>query len=196
MQTKFSYNKTTIQAFQRQLSIRRKALPVLLRKETALRQALKSLKAEVKETRQRSQSLHQSLAEWSGVWAQFYPWVRIEETRLRPENVAGTRVWSFEEVIFTPAEYPLRYGAPSLPAAIEALKAYLEARERLRIMEEKQRALEAARKKTTQKVNLYEKVQIPAYEEAIRKIKRFLEDKENIATAAKKIAKKRSLAVS
>jgi V/A-type H+-transporting ATPase subunit D len=38
-------------------------------------------------------------------------------------------------------------------------------------------------------------VQIPAYEEAIRKIKRFLEDKENIATAAKKIAKKRSQAV-
>ena len=34
--------------------------------------------------------------------------------------------------------------------------------------------LEKARKKTTQKVNLFEKVQIPGYEDAIRKIKRFM----------------------
>lgn len=48
-----------------------------------------------------------------------------------------------------------------------------------------------ARKRTTQKVNLYEKVQIPAYEDAIRKIKRFLEDEENLAKSAQKIVKNR-----
>ena len=52
--------------------------------------------------------------------------------------------------------------------------------------------LHAARKKTTQKVNLYEKVQIPAFEEGIRKIKRFLEDKENITKAGQKIVKKKN----
>ena len=36
--------------------------------------------------------------------------------------------------------------------------------------------LDFTRKKTTQKVNLYEKVQIPGFHDAIRKIKRFLED--------------------
>ena len=51
--------------------------------------------------------------------------------------------------------------------------------------------LEIARRKTTQKVNLYEKVQIPEYESAIRKIKRFLEDEENLSKAAQKIIKKR-----
>jgi V/A-type H+-transporting ATPase subunit D len=51
--------------------------------------------------------------------------------------------------------------------------------------------LEFARKKTTQKVNLYEKVQIPEYNEAIRKIKRFLEDEENLTKAAQKIVKNR-----
>jgi V/A-type H+-transporting ATPase subunit D len=35
-------------------------------------------------------------------------------------------------------------------------------------------------------------LQIPAYDNAIRQIKRFLEDKENIATAAKKIAKNKT----
>lgn len=51
--------------------------------------------------------------------------------------------------------------------------------------------LDYARKKTTQKVNLYEKVQIPGYEDAIRKIKRALEDEENLSKSAQKIVKQR-----
>jgi V/A-type H+-transporting ATPase subunit D len=51
--------------------------------------------------------------------------------------------------------------------------------------------LEHARRKTTQKVNLYEKVQIPEYRESIRKVKRFLEDEQNLATAAQKMLKAR-----
>ena len=51
--------------------------------------------------------------------------------------------------------------------------------------------LDRARKKTTQKVNLYEKVQIPGYEDAVLKIKRFLEDEENLSKSAQKIVKKR-----
>ena len=51
--------------------------------------------------------------------------------------------------------------------------------------------LNYARKKTTQKVNLYEKVQIPAFEEAMRRIKSFLEDEENLLKSAQKIIKSR-----
>ena len=56
---------------------------------------------------------------------------------------------------------------------------------------EKSRILDFQRKKTTQKVNLYEKVQIPGYQEAIRKIKRYMEDEENLTKAASKIVKNR-----
>ena len=55
----------------------------------------------------------------------------------------------------------------------------------------KSRILDFQRKKTTQKVNLYEKVQIPGYQEAIRKIKRFMEDEENLSKASQKIVKTR-----
>jgi V/A-type H+-transporting ATPase subunit D len=54
--------------------------------------------------------------------------------------------------------------------------------------------LDYARRKTTQKVNLYEKVQIPGYEDAIRKIKRFMEDEENLSKSAQKIVKTRQQA--
>ena len=59
---------------------------------------------------------------------------------------------------------------------------------------EKSRILDHNRKKTTQKVNLYEKVQIPGYQEAIRKIKRYMEDEENLSKAASKIVKERHAA--
>ena len=51
---------------------------------------------------------------------------------------------------------------------------------RAEVLLQKMQLLEFARKKTTQKVNLFEKVQIPGYEDAIRKIKRFLEDEDNL----------------
>lgn len=47
--------------------------------------------------------------------------------------------------------------------------------------------LDHARRKTTQKVNLFEKVQIPGYQDAIRKIKRYLEDEESLSKASQKI---------
>jgi V/A-type H+-transporting ATPase subunit D len=59
------------------------------------------------------------------------------------------------------------------------------------VFERKMELLDFARKKTTQKVNLYEKVQIPGFQDAIRKIKRFLEDEENLSKASQKIVKNR-----
>ena len=47
--------------------------------------------------------------------------------------------------------------------------------------------LERARRRTTQKLNLFEKVQIPGYKDAIRKIKRFMEDEESLSKSSQKI---------
>ena len=55
----------------------------------------------------------------------------------------------------------------------------------------KMELLDFTRKKTTQKVNLYEKVQIPGFHDAILKIKRFLEDQDNLSKSAQKIVKTR-----
>ena len=56
-------------------------------------------------------------------------------------------------------------------------------------MRRKVELLDYARKKTTQKVNLFEKVQIPGFQDAIRKIKRFMEDEENLSKSSQKIVK-------
>ena len=71
----------------------------------------------------------------------------------------------------------------------EQLKAIADVGIRQEFVRRKVDLLEYARKKTTQKVNLFEKVQIPGYQDAIRKIKRFMEDEENLSKSSQKIVK-------
>ena len=65
---------------------------------------------------------------------------------------------------------------------------------RIEMTEARLNALAYARKKTTQKVNLYEKVQIPEYRMAIIKIKRYMEDEDNLSKSSQKIVKERNRA--
>lgn len=78
-----------------------------------------------------------------------------------------------------------------IPAGIEILKELTAKAIEREVLHRKSELLYQARKKTTQKVNLYEKVQIPGYQDAIRKIKRFLEDEENLSKSSQKIVKNR-----
>ncbi len=193
MLEKFAYNKSTIQDFQRQLKVRRAALPVLLRKETALRKVIAELKIEISAKKEDFEALEKRLNNFESIWNEFPPIVKVKGLEFKPENIAGTKVNSLQIVIFEKLDLKLLYEPAWLPAATEALMEYTKAYLFLQNLEKKLETLELARKKTTQKVNLYEKLQIPAYDEAIRRIKRFLEDKENIATAAKKIAKNKNI---
>ncbi|MTT48347.1 V-type ATP synthase subunit D, partial [Proteus mirabilis] len=72
---------------------------------------------------------------------------------------------------------------------IDILKRMAQLGIEFEVYNRKMELLDHARRKTTQKVNLYEKVQIPGYEDAIRKIKRFMEDEENLSKSAQKIVK-------
>jgi V/A-type H+-transporting ATPase subunit D len=84
------------------------------------------------------------------------------------------------------------FAAPAWIAdGLMLLKSFSELQIRYTLAQKKITILEYARKKTTQKVNLYEKVQIPAYQESILKIKRFLEDEDNLAKSSQKILKAR-----
>ena len=69
------------------------------------------------------------------------------------------------------------------------MKAIADVGIRQEFVRRKVELLEYARKKTTQKVNLFEKVQIPGFQEAVRKIKRFMEDEENLSKSSQKILK-------
>ncbi len=93
------------------------------------------------------------------------------------------------EVIFEQKPYDL-FSSPAWYAdGIDILRRMAQLGIEYEVYERKMELLDYARRKTTQKVNLYEKVQIPGYEDAIRKIKRFMEDEENLSKSAQKIVK-------
>ncbi len=96
-----------------------------------------------------------------------------------------------KEVIFTVHDFDLFSSPFWIVEGLQILKELTTLGIEREFYLQKMRLLDHARKKTTQKVNLYEKVQIPDYESAIRKIKRFLEDEENLSKSAQKIVKKR-----
>lgn len=193
MSLALTYTKSAIQDYRKNLKVRQKALPVLLRKETALRQVIANLKPLIEEKEKQFQKEQKRLERFESVWNDMPSLVEVEKIELEQENIAGTRVKELKSIHFKSLSINPLFEPAWLPAAIEALQKFIELKLHLRYLRVKLDELEQSRKKTTQKVNLYEKVQIPEFEDAILKVKRFLEDKENIATAAKKIAKNRQI---
>lgn len=191
MALKFNYNKTTIQTFRRQLAIRERALPILKNKETALRREIKVLKKELISLQEERSHMDKQIRSYGNLWTEMPNILFLEDIGLHQKRVIGVQVPEIKSISFKVADISWWRLPAWVPLGIDILKKIIRMDIQMDIYREQVEKLEEARKKTTQKVNLYEKVQIPAYEEAIIKIKRFLEDKENISKAAQKIVKKK-----
>ena len=109
-------------------------------------------------------------------------------------EVAGILVPEFKDVIWDTREFS-KFNKPVwVTSGIRLLKELAMDVARMDVLTKDIEILDRARRKTTQKVNLYEKVQIPEFSDAILKIKRYLEDVENLEKAAQKITKQRLMA--
>lgn len=187
MALKFQYNKTALQQLRRQLDMRLRALPTLKSKETALRVAVKKAAEKVEESTRALEKASGHAAHYDAFWLEFPPVLRVEKVHTYQVNVLGARLTEVERVEFSGENLGL-FGQPAwYPAAYQLLKTLIELEVSLKAKRQQLVILQQMRKKTTQKVNLYEKVQIPAFEAAIRKIKGYMEDKENIAKASQKM---------
>ncbi|NMA75421.1 MAG: V-type ATP synthase subunit D, partial [Bacteroidales bacterium] len=119
--------------------------------------------------------------------------IKVEDVHLSIKKIAGVRVPILEEVDFKIQPYS-HFNKPSWYLdGIFLLQELAHTAINKEFIDLKLNLLEKARKKTTQKVNLFEKVQIPGYEEAILKIKRYLEDEENLSKSSQKILKARKV---
>ena len=192
MSVKFQYNKISQQRLKKQLEIRLRALPTLQSKEAALRVEVKKAKDRMNEL---EQQLNEQMKEYDNMvrlWSEFdKQLVTVKEVKLSSKKIAGTKTPVLDEVVFDIRDFSL-YNKPSwFLKGVELIKSLSKIGIEMEVFRKKMAILDYARKKTTQKVNLYEKVQIPQYQDAINKIKRFLEDQENLSKSAQKIVKKR-----
>ena len=199
MAVKFQYNKTSLTELGKQLKVRQRALPTLQNKESALRLEVRKAK---EESSRLLEDLEKALKDYdylAALWNEFEPGlIAITDVDLYTKKVAGVKTPALGEIHYEirPIHYEIRpFNAFVKPAWYPDGVRILQELSRLGIESEvyleKARILDYNRKKTTQKVNLYEKVQIPGYQEAIRKIKRYMEDEENLSKASSKIVKNR-----
>lgn len=189
---KFQFNKTALGELGKQLMMRQKALPTIKSKESALRSEVKKARdraAELKAQLERTMAEYDYMVQ---LWGEFDPTlIRVRDVRFGTQKIAGVEIPVLEDIRYEEKPYNL-FSAPLWIAdGMRILKELARLGVESEFYERKMELLERARKKTTQKVNLYEKVQIPGYQEAIRKIKRFLEDEENLSKSSQKIVKSR-----
>lgn len=192
MAIKFQYNKTALNELDKKLKARTKALPTIKSKESALRVEVKKAKADAERMDQELDAKMQAMDGFTRLFTEFEPGlIRVEDVELEMYKIAGVRIPRLKDIVFKEKDYPL-FDAPLWYAdGLSLLKDLVRIGIESEIYTYKMNLLDTARKQTTQKVNLYEKVQIPGYNEAIRKIKRFLEDEDNLAKSAQKIVKRR-----
>jgi len=195
MAVKFQYNKVSMQALQKELKIREAALPTLKSKEAYLRITIKREKFRLGDLKKNLDALRAGIGESECLFAEF-PLNSISVTSVEygEDNIAGISIPVLGEIGFE-GNIPSAILAPSWQAwGAGTAKGLIRALSEIDVAEKRVNLLEYARKKTTQKVNLYEKVQIPEFSEAVLKIKRYLEDVENLEKASQKITKAKQVA--
>ena len=192
MAIKFQYNKTSLGELGKQLKMRQKALPTIKSKESALRSEVKRAKMSAQEYRG---LFDRAVAEYEymvALWGEFdCTLLRIADIDLTTQKIAGVRIPVLGGIDFEEKPYDVFSSPLWFADGVAILKRLAELGIQHEVYNRRVELLDYARRKTTQKVNLYEKVQIPGYEDAIRKIKRFMEDEENLSKSAQKIVKTR-----
>ena len=174
MAIKFQYNKTSLQQLEKQLKMRERSLPTIKSKESALRIEVKRTKDEVNKLELQLEREIQSYENMVALWNEFNPeLISVKDVTLSTKKIAGVIVPLLDEIKFEIGHYSL-FNAPAwYTDGIELLKKLART------------GIEA--EFSGMKLELLEKVQIPGYKDAIRKVKRFMEDEESLSKSSQKI---------
>jgi V/A-type H+-transporting ATPase subunit D len=192
MAVKFQYNKTSLQDLNKQLKVRVRALPTIKNKESALRAEVKKAKDEADGFEQKLQKQIETYEYMRRLWVEFNPeLIAIKDVHIKVKKIAGVKIPILDRIDFEVKPFSLFNNPGWIQDGITILEVLATTAIEREFLHRKMVLLDFARKKTTQKVNLYEKIQIPGFEEAILKIKRFMEDEENLSKSSQKIVKTR-----
>ena len=190
MAIKFQYNKTSLQQIEKNLKMRQRTLPIIKSKETALRLEVKKCKEEADELEKKLQSQIGGYESMYALWGEFdTSLVSLKDVELDVKKIAGVRIPILKNIELDVKPFGLFSSPKWYFDGITLLQGLAKTAVEREFVMAKLHLLDHARKKTTQKVNLFEKVQIPGFQEAVRKIKRFMEDEENLSKSSQKILK-------
>ncbi len=118
--------------------------------------------------------------------------VSVREVKVGVDNVVGVKVPKLDAVDFEVATYSLLAKPSWVDVLVEKLKEAIELRIEVGIAEQRVAALKHAVRRTTQRVNLFDRMLIPEAKANIKRIQIFLGDLERDAVVRSKLAKGKS----
>ena len=151
---------------------------------------MKKCKEEADQLEAKLQSQIAGYESMYALWGEFdASLVSLKDVVLDVKKIAGVRVPILQNIQLAVEPFGIFSSPKWYFDGIRLLQGLAKTAVEREFVLAKLQLLDHARKKTTQKVNLFEKVQIPGFQEAVRKIKRFMEDEENLSKSSQKILK-------
>lgn len=190
--------KTELRSQQLKLDRLRKYLPTLQLKKAMLQVEVNQAQIEIEALVSDFALSQEKVERYSSLLTErsapdLFSAVTVRQVERTHENVAGVDIPNFERVIFEPPVYSLFDTPVWFESAILGIKELIVVREKIKVAEEKKRALEKELREVSIRVNLFEKILIPRAQENIKKIKIFLGDQQLAAVSQAKVAKKKIL---
>lgn len=192
---KVKLTKTELKAQTDALKRFQRFLPMLQLKKQQLQGEIAGISAKADETRAAERAVRADLDRWVGLFATdptlLAGLVKVKDVRTGSANIAGVAIPTFES-IETDVKPVDPWATPAwVDGAVDVTTKILSLQCERAIYEEQRRLIAAELQQTSQRVNLFEKVRIPACKEAIRVIKIALGDEQTAAVTRGKIAKGR-----
>ncbi len=192
---KIKLTKTELKAQTDALKRFQRFLPMLQLKKQQLQGEIAGIAAKAEEVSAKERAVRDELGRWVGLLAtdegQLEGLVKVKSVKTGTANIAGVQIPTFDSVETEVKDIDLWATPAWIDDAVEAAGRILSLQCERAVFEEQRRLVAAELQQTSQRVNLFEKVKIPACKEAIRVIKIALGDEQTAAVTRGKIAKSR-----
>jgi len=192
---KIRLTKTELKAQTDALKRFQRFLPMLQLKKQQLQAEIAGIVAKAEETAARERAEREELSGYAGLFATdeslLDGLVVVKAIRKGSANIAGVPIPTFDGIDTEVREIDLWSEPAWVDAAAEAAGRVLSLQCERAVYDEQRRLVTEELRRTSQRVNLFEKVKIPECREAIRVIKIALGDEQTAAVTRGKIAKSR-----
>ena len=193
---KIKLTKTELKAQTDALKRFQRFLPMLQLKKQQLQGEIAAIVAKAEETAARENALRGEIGRWVGLLATGESLVdglvKVKAVHTGTANIAGVAIPTFESIETDVREVDPWATPAWVDAVAEAATRIMSLQSERAVYDEQRRLVTEELQRTSQRVNLFEKVKIPECRDAIRVIKIALGDEQTAAVARGKIAKSRA----
>lgn len=193
MAERIRLNKVSLREQKQKAAMYERFLPALEARKQQLVLQLALVRRNIGHQKDLMEKILVEIRSWSSLYWEMDQMLKfflvIKEVRFTPRNVAGLKIRDFVDAVFDDPGYSL-FGTPySFDTVLKKTQDVISLREHIKLLEEQEHILMEGFRKTSQRINLYEKRLIPLCRETIRRISVYLQDQQAAAVGVAKVAK-------